>query len=245
LQSRVEGYGWSGTLALSEADRVVVVDSNVGWSKVDRNIERGVAYRIELAEDGPARASLTLRYENLSVPGRDTCESQVRDRGDSYESLKQACYWNLVRAYLGPGAEMVSHDPLPLPRYSVAEAAGIIAIGTDTTEVRQDGAGTYVAGLITVPPADTRTISFVYLLPDPLVERGPGRATYSLVLQHQPGTLGRDMNLEVVLPPGYRYAGGSIVPDAVRNEVVRFRWLLTRDTVVTVDMVRSPEGRVG
>jgi hypothetical protein len=238
MQALVEQYGWSGELAVGENDRVVIVDSNVGWSKVDRNVERGIAYRIELSAGGPARASLTLRYQNQSIAGRDNCESQVRDRGDAYESLKNACYWNLVRAYIGPGAEIVSGDPLPLPRYSVAEAAGIIAIGTDTTEVRRDAAGTYVAGLITVPPGDARAVSFVYSLPDPVVERGQDRATYSLVLQHQPGTLGREVNLEVVLPPGYRYAGGSIVPDVVRDEIVRFKWLLSRDTLVTVDMVR-------
>ncbi|MBI2965789.1 MAG: DUF4012 domain-containing protein [Chloroflexi bacterium] len=240
-QRLIEGYGWSGKLADGDTDRVIVVDSNVGWSKVDRNIERGLTYRIELAADGPARATLTLRYRNLSVQGRDNCDSQFADRDSAYESLKNACYWNLVRAYLASGAEVVSSDLLPLPRYSVAEAAGVIGIGTDTVEVRQDSAGTYVAGLLTVPPADSRTVSFVYAVPDPLRKRGNDSMTYSLSLQPQPGTLGRDLSVQVVLPDGYRYDGGSIIPDLIQGRVVRFRWLLLKETVLTVDMIADGE----
>jgi hypothetical protein len=237
VQRLVEEYGWSGRLADGPGDRVVVVDSNVGWSKVDRNIERSLTYRVELSAEGPARSTLTLRYHNLTPVGRAACDSQFADRENAYESLKNACYWNLLRAYLAPGAEVISRDSLPLPRYSVAERAGIIGIGTETAEVRRDTAGTYVAGLLTVPPADTRTVSFVYSVPDPVEARGQGRATYSLVLQPQPGTVGRDVTIEVVMPPGYRYAGGSVVPTSVRGAVVRFNWLLLRETVLTVDMV--------
>lgn len=236
-QQLIDRYGWSGRLVDGDTDRVVVVDSNVGWSKVDRNIERGLSYRIELAADGPARATLTLRYRNLTPAGAAECDSQFADRDNAYESLKNACYWNLVRAYLASGAEIVSTDTLPLPRYSVAEAAGAIGIGTDTVEIRHDASGTYVAGLLTVPPADARTVTFVYSIPDPLRDREPGSTSYSLSLQPQPGTRGREVSVEVVLPVGYRYAGGSIMPDLIRDGVVRFRWLLQRETVLTVDMV--------
>ncbi|MBI4218791.1 MAG: DUF4012 domain-containing protein [Chloroflexi bacterium] len=240
-QGLIDRYGWSGRLADGDTDRVIVVDSNVGWSKVDRNIERGLSYRIELAADGPARSTLTLRYRNLTPAGAAECDSQFADRDSRYESLKNACYWNLVRAYLASGAEVVSSDLLPLPKYSVAEAAGAIGIGTDTVEVRHDSAGTYVAGLLTVPPADSRTVTFVYAVPEPLRKHEDGSATYSLSLQPQPGTLGRDMSVEVVLPDGYRYDGGSITPDLVQGRIVRFRWLLLRETVLTVNMVADGE----
>jgi hypothetical protein len=65
--------------------------------------------------------------------------------------------------------------------------------------------------------------------------------TYSLSLQPQPGTLGRDVSVEVVLPDGYRYDGGSIMPDLIQGRVVRFRWLLLRETVLMVDMIADGE----
>ena len=48
LQSVVEKNGWGGHVRHDSSDYLYVVDSNVGWSKSDRNVERKVRYQVDL-----------------------------------------------------------------------------------------------------------------------------------------------------------------------------------------------------
>ena len=64
LQEVVRNNGWDGGLRHDATDYLYVVDSNVGWSKADRNIERRVTYQVDLTRGSGPRASLTLGYNN-------------------------------------------------------------------------------------------------------------------------------------------------------------------------------------
>ena len=68
LQSLASEFGWDGSIRQDSADYLYVVDSNVGWSKVDRNIERDISYVIDLTRAPRPRTSLTLSYDNHSGP---------------------------------------------------------------------------------------------------------------------------------------------------------------------------------
>ena len=60
VQSVIRRHGWDGGVRQDEADYIYVVDSNVGWSKVDRNIERQLTYTVDLRKEHRARISLVL-----------------------------------------------------------------------------------------------------------------------------------------------------------------------------------------
>ena len=49
-QAAMEELGWAGVIEPVRGDYLYVVDSNVGWSKVDRNIEREVSYLVDLSK---------------------------------------------------------------------------------------------------------------------------------------------------------------------------------------------------
>ena len=99
-QAAMEKLGWAGVIEPVQGDYLYVVDSNVGWSKVDRNIEREVSYLVDLSKPDRPRAQLTLRYANHSGPGSSPCEPQWLNRGRDYSQLVNACYWNFVRVYM-------------------------------------------------------------------------------------------------------------------------------------------------
>ena len=158
------------------------------------------------------------------------------DRGLEYNLLKNTCYWNLLRVYVSDGAELVRADPLPLPANSILEQAGLGRAGEDTMELLYAAGGTVLTGLLTVPPGETRSVSFVYDLPSSVVDWGEQVSTYSLTIQHQPGTLGRSVKIEVVMPEGFEFVGSSIAPAGLTAQSVLFEFVLQRDTVITVDM---------
>ena len=135
MQAVITEIGWDGRVRRDQMDFLYVVDSNVGWTKSDRNIERKVSYSVDLRKEPGARVNLTLGYINHSGPGSEGCEPQWLNRDTDYNQLKNACYWNYWRVYIPQGARLLSSTPLSLPEYSVSVQVGIGQPGEDTVGV--------------------------------------------------------------------------------------------------------------
>ena len=135
LHRVISETGWDGSIVDGTADYLYVVDSNVGWSKADRNIERDAHYLVDLSRGRQPRISLTLGYNNHSGPASSACEPQWLFRGTNYSQQKNACYWNFVRVYIPEGTRLLSSTRLPLPEYSVSVEIGRGVPGQDTGRV--------------------------------------------------------------------------------------------------------------
>jgi hypothetical protein len=245
LQEVVKRAGWDGTLHGRDHDRVAVIDSNIGWSKVDRNINRSLEYEVKLnLPSQPSTGNITIRYENTSGDGASNCTSQRMERGSSYESLKNACYWNLIRLYPADGAILLSAAPLPLPERSVYAGLGLAAVGDDTVNLGFGPAGRFVSGLMVVPPGETVETSFAFELSSTAVEWGGEVSTYTLSLSAQPGTQGRTALVHVELPPGQEYAGGTTTPSQLNGQLITFEFQLREDTELVVRMKPTQIARI-
>ena len=152
VQSVVRQWGWGGGVPQETADYLYVVDSNVGWSKSDRNVQRDVSYAVDLARAAGPRVALTLSYSNHSGPGSPGCEPQWLNRGTDYSQLKNACYWNYFRVYAPQGARLLSSTPLPLPEHTVSVEIGRGTPGHDTNRVSSSHNKTVFSGLTEVDP---------------------------------------------------------------------------------------------
>jgi hypothetical protein len=240
MQAIVSRAGWSGAIPDVPGDRIIPVDSNVGWSKVDRNIERSLVYEVALNQVEPSIAKVTVGYKNLSLPGSSECGTQSLKPGASYGDLKNTCYWNLLRLYTAEGGAFISADPLPLPATSVYAGLGLGASGDDTVALGIGPGGSFVSGLLVVPPGDERTTSFTMQLPPSVLKWDHNRATYTLNLAVQPGTRGRETTVRVELPSGYEFVSGSIRPTSIIDSTIRFDFTLIEDTVLSVQMQQIP-----
>jgi hypothetical protein len=240
MQAIVSRAGWSGAIPDVPGDRIIPVDSNVGWSKVDRNIERSLVYEVALNQVEPSIAKVTVGYKNLSLPGSSECGTQSLKPGASYGDLKNTCYWNLLRLYTAEGGAFISADPLPLPATSVYAGLGLGAAGDDTVALGIGPGGSFVSGLLVVPPGDERTTSFTMQLPPSVLKWDHNRATYTLNLAVQPGTRGRETTVRVELPSGYEFVSGSIRPTSIIDSTIRFDFTLIEDTVLSVQMQQIP-----
>jgi hypothetical protein len=241
-QDAVTTNGWAGHLSnpnLSpERDRLTPVDSNIGWSKVDRNIERSMEYSISLVEAGRPVARVRLEYQNHSGPGASNCDEQKMDRGIAYHLLKNACYWNFARIFVSPDARLISSDALPLPEHSVQSETGFKAAGEDTFEMGFVAGVAYFGGLKTVPANESATIEFTYDLPATVVDWSESGARYVLELQAQAGTAGRATRISVNLPDGYEYASSNFAPSLTLAGKVEFGFNLITDTVLELELTK-------
>ena len=232
LQEVIGENQWDGRVRQEPTDYLYVVDSNVGWSKADRNIERQVRYRVDLTKQSRPRIHLTLSYNNHSGPSSASCDPQWYNEDGKYPNLKNACYWNFWRVYLPMGARLLSSTPAPLPEYSVSVLIGKGQPGEDTVGISSSYNKTVLSGLFDLAAGELREINLVYDLPPRLLTRNGDDIEYKILLQKQPGIRWRDVTLEFSLPPGYHLASSSAVPDFSRDSQVSFSLRIKQDTLI-------------
>ena len=238
-QDVVSRSGWDGSLGRPEGDRIAVIDSNIGWNKVDRNIERLFEYDVVIRPYGQSEAQLILTYNNMSDPGSGKCDVQAPVHDLSYAELKQSCYWNLFRVYVPDGGFMVANDPLPIPEQSVFARVGAGIPGEDSVDVGVGPGGKFVSGLIVVPPGGSASARFDLIMPSTALVEDGETLTYRLALSAQSGALGRDAVIRLVLPSEYELLRSSHAPIEVSGNVVKFDLRIESDMTLEVTMQRS------
>jgi len=170
VQAQVHAWGWSGgLLPQAGADYVALVDTNLGFNKVDAVIKRSLDYRIYWL-DGPgkpATVQATVTYAHSQpVPGLEKCVIEAV-YGENYDSLTERCYFDFVRLYAPRGSELVS----------------IQGVESDSIVSRAGEMGTQVfGGFFSMLPGRTHQITFTYRLPATIQQAG-----YQLVFQRQSG----------------------------------------------------------
>jgi hypothetical protein len=178
LQARLRDAGVDGAVRSWPGDYVMVVDSNVGWNKVDRNIERRIAYRV-VAEGDALISRLCVTYQSVSPAIDKPCVWRSL-YGDSYRELTEGCYWNYVRVLTPQGSDLLSYEG-----------------GQGEGTVDQEAGKTVFADLVIVPPGESRTLCFTYALPSELGQRFAATGDYTLYMQKQPGTVAVPLELSL------------------------------------------------
>jgi hypothetical protein len=166
LMARLRAAGWDGSMPGVAGDYVMVVDSNVGFNKVNALVERQTHYHVWL--DVAPRAELQLTYRHMGVAPLAQCVHEAR-YGESYDDMRQRCYWDYVRLYLPAGAQ-IEHVEGFEP--DSAEPPAIV------------GDKLVIAGLIILPPGAERVVRLGYTLPAGVYRD----QTYRLDISKQPGT---------------------------------------------------------
>lgn len=191
--------GWDGALRPGDDDFLMVVDTNVGWNKVNFLVNRASAYTVAPAANGSAQAELVLTYRHDGQRWDQPCVHESR-YGDTYADMIQRCYFNYLRVYA--------------PRDAVLLSAEGFEPDTVTTFAGERGT-TVMAGDLVVPPGEERTVRLRYALPPGTVD--PVR--YALRWQKQPGTPAWPVQVTVVGPWQPVSPVGRALSDAARWQV--------------------------
>lgn len=174
--------GWDGGLRPPPGgDFLAVVDSNVGFNKVNAVVKPALAYRVAPG-DGGLEATLVITYTHTAPAGSEPICDRSPRYGDSYDEMTRRCYWNYLRVYVPGDSELVA-------------AEGFKKI---STEPGMRGT-TVFAGDFVVPPGEVYAVTLRYRLPADLPA-----APYRLFVRKQAGTLATPLTVEA---PGCRWEG--------------------------------------
>jgi len=234
IQQTIEDFGWSGSINGDKNDFIYVVDSNIGWTKSDRNVERKMHYEIDLS-DQPITSNLRIYYYNHSAPSAAPCEPQWINRGKSYFDLKNACYWDYIRIYVPDSARMIHGTPMPLPKMSVAVETGYEEPGFDTISVYEQHARSVFSGVFTIEHGRDISLEFIYELPRSLIEATEGLNKYSLLVQKQPGIQRRVSSFTIKLPKFSTIISAVPKPDFQSAQVIQFSDFLEKDFELKIE----------
>jgi hypothetical protein len=179
VQSVMAEARWDGGLHPQPgADFLALIDTNMGYNKVDAAIERSLAYSVTWPEgpDQPALATVTISYTHPITTPDPGCDQSPR-YGTSYADMIARCYFDYVRVFAPAGSELVKAKGV--------EGESIIS--------RRGERGTHeFAGFFVLPPASEQQVSFTYRLP-----AGITPDNYRLLFQRQSGTQPLPLTLDV------------------------------------------------
>lgn len=221
-------HNWDGAIRSGEGDYLFVVDTNVGYNKVDPKVERKLDYQVVVSDDGRARGQVTVSYANKSSVKVDRCLQEAKYQS-SYDQMMEGCYWDYLRLYVPEGSQITWATEVSLPQGSLLSQAGEIRVddGRPTVEPPEGGKDVF-SQFFVAAPGQQQEINFQYDLPfETLQEEGGGR--YQLLIQKQPGTLAVPVHLAVTLPTSARLIAAQPQPTRVQANVVEFDTILSTD----------------
>lgn len=212
-EAQLQTAGWGGQVDTGTGDRLMIVDSNLGFNKVDPSVERTVDYSVVLDPSGTAKQKLTLRYANLSPDTGSMCVHAAY-YPPTYAEMEQGCYWDYFRVVAAPEAQLLSTTD------------GLDAGAEDPVRSRSVFHGYFV-----LPRGSSREVELDYKSPD-LISDGK---TFHLALEIQPGAPARPIHISVKLPDDWADWTSSIAPQKVTEHLVEFNMTLDHNQEIVIE----------
>ncbi len=196
----LEDKNWDGAIRSTEGDYLLVVDTNVGFNKVDPHVERAIDYQVVIDQDGEAHGEVRITYWNESKKKVKECVQEARHE-PTYDQMMEGCYWDYLRLYVPEGSLMTGATEIPLPEGSLPRRLG----GAEADEGGPivgppEGGKEVLSHFFVVPPGQELEVRFAYDLPAWVFQKADGR--YNLLVQKQPGTQAVPFRFSIIVPPG-------------------------------------------
>jgi hypothetical protein len=226
--------GWDGTIQATDGDYLMVVDTNMGFNKVNPNVEESIEYRVAIDDGDNVRAVITITYHNSSTREVEECVQEAR-YDLTYEGMMNRCYWDYLRLYVPQGARLIEATRNPLPPGSLYRRLSDVPAGSGEPDIGPPEKGKEVFGtFFVVPPQESKEVRFAYELPAGVLESTGDAYRYSLLIQKQPGTKALPVQVTVELPLGTELLAGEPEPSAVEGNILRYHLSLATDRRIEV-----------
>ncbi len=187
---------WDGALAQTQGDYVMVVDSNLGFNKVNPNIDEQMSYSVQLDKEGSGKAALALVHTSRARPEQPACNHSPR-YDKTYDGMMNRCYWDLVRVYAPSGSALISATlQAPAPLIGKRSSNG------QATTLQDQGFAVFES-FFALQGGARQVTRFEYTLP-PVARKEADGWVYTLYLQRQPATNNWPIEITLALPDGAR-----------------------------------------
>lgn len=213
LENTVHDLGWSGAIAETEGDYLMVVNTNIGGQKTDKVINEILTHEARILPDGAIIDTLTIRREHTGV------------KGELFVGVRNVDW---LRVYVPEGSRLLSATGFrapdstlfetPDPKWETDPDLKTENMGTldsaSLTKVYREHGKTVFANWSMIDPGETQTITLQYELPFVLKPPPPQTGwrgwlerwlhtepslEYSLLAQKQPGALTTTLHSSVQL----------------------------------------------
>ena len=224
--------GWDGRLPTAPpGDFLMVVDSNMGYNKVNLLVERTLTYEVNL---GPQpQATLSALYSHTGEPSAEPCAQGVEAefaQAASYLALADKCYWNYLRVYAPGGSVLQASSSHTVPGQTLFNSR--TWDGAAQTVAEQPGLTTF-ANFFLLPRAAEVSTMFQYALPAGITTTEDGDTVYRLTVFKQPGTRPELLALRVALPSGATLVDASL-PAQMQDGRLLLSTTLDKNVVITL-----------
>jgi hypothetical protein len=194
-------HGWDGALLATDGDYLQLVDANVGFNKVDPNVQRSITYRVDLTNPQRPIVRAAVSYRNNSQQETGDC-LQGAEWEPAYAQRMHGCYWDYVRLYVPRGSALLETDREPLPAGSLLSRFRYAPLGDAGPEEGPVEKDKKALGLFfVVAPGEERLVEIAWELPASIVRQEDGTWRYQLLVQKQSGVPPIPLEISVVLPP--------------------------------------------
>lgn len=212
--------GWDGAVRPGANDFLMVVDSNVGYDKVNSFIDQQVLYSADLSDLQAPAATIQITHTHR-LSGTETCaELEVqRTSVKTYEAHMVSCYQNYLRVLTPAGSKLLASPGSPIP--AAWTWHGVPASGKLSLQPREAGA-TVFGGFLAVPLGGTHETIASYALPPAVVTEQAGRLRYRLVVQKQPARGDVPYTIRVQLPAKATLIEAMPAPTARAGPILTF-----------------------
>ncbi|MBA4384995.1 MAG: hypothetical protein C0410_09680 [Anaerolinea sp.] len=221
ISSILARLNWDGALRTDSNDYLFVVDSNLGFSKVNAVVNEEINYAVDLSLLDSPSSVLSVTHKNNAI-GQPECnvfllfdgvlsekEAQIFDRLGLYGAQINRCYLDYLRIYKPVGVELVDSSPHVVPAEMSPWNVTIPAKVDDLIDENYPGVRGY-GTLFYVPGGESLETKFKFQLPASVIETANNVITYRLHIQKQSGTVALPVKISIQFPDGAELIGSSL-----------------------------------
>jgi hypothetical protein len=236
-QAALQAGGWDGALYPGSGDYLYLVDSNVGFNKVDSVIQRSLIYHLDLSDLDHPMGEVILTYQH-NGQGDTTCKQEISYGTGTYQDMQQRCYLDYWRVYVPGESELLSSTAQPVPAVELLNGLG----WSGQVESMPGEGGTQVfAGLLMLPPSQTSQITVSYSLPPSIIQqKSTILQIYSLIVQVQPGLEGLPFQIEIKLPSNTSPLNADEGWQSLSTQTWTWQGLLNKTTELNLSLKTDP-----
>jgi hypothetical protein len=229
---------WDGGLRSSDGDYLMIVDSNIGYSKGNPLLDQRASYKVKLDTAGNGHATLVLDYTHRGTKSNIVCSGVPIPYVETltYEDMMHRCYYDYIRLIVPPGSELQGSIAHPVPgKYLLSRKP---ADGVAETLPGENGR-TVFGQFFVVDYGKRLQAQFEYDLPTLVRDNGAFKQ-YSLLLQKQSGTDAMPVKVTLYLPPKAQLILAKPQPVSLPGDPLEFNLVLDTDRKVQVVYALAP-----
>lgn len=215
-------------------DYIAVVDTNMGFNKVNLHVKRDLNYMVSLNNEGTGEANLTITHSHTgqgAIPKCNQYNLEAYEVGGQYLDMAENCYWNYLRVYVPEGSELIAGTEHQIPGNVMRQGNSVNSTPGVINE--QQGLTTW-DNFFLVPYGQSISNQYHYLLPQVATTVEDNVNQYQLTVRKQAGTELDSATISINLPAGSEFISAKPTPKEIDGETLIFEIILDTDKIITV-----------